>query len=165
MRLLNFINDRVARAEESLICLFLLAMILLAFLQVAARNLFSTGILWADSFVRILLLWVGLLGAALATRLNQHLSIDVFTKFLGGRSRRLIGVFVKLFAGIVCLYLFNAAVGFIRLEKEAGSEFFTSVPNWSVELMIPIALVLMPFHFFVSVLNDLHELHRGRGKG
>ncbi|MBI2083973.1 MAG: TRAP transporter small permease [Deltaproteobacteria bacterium] len=164
MRLLNFINDRLARIEESFLCLFLLAMILLAFLQVVSRNLFSTGLLWADAFVRLLLLWVGFLGAALATRLNQHLSIDVFTKFLGGRSRKLIGIFVKIFATIVCLYLYQAAVQFVRLEKEAGSEFFSSIPNWSVELIIPMTFILMSFHFSVAILNDMKELLAG-GKG
>lgn len=165
MRLLNFIDDRLAQAEESLLCLSLFAMILLAFLQVVSRNLFSAGILWADAFVRILLLWVGMLGAALATKLGQHLSIDAFTKFLGGRSRRLVGVFIKLFAGIVCLYLLDASADFIRMEKEAGSEFFTSIPNWSIELIIPITFVLMPFHFFVSVLNDLTAMRPFRSRG
>ncbi|MBI4373365.1 MAG: TRAP transporter small permease [Deltaproteobacteria bacterium] len=164
MRLLNFINDRLARIEESFLCLFLLAMILLAFLQVVARNLFSTGLLWADAFVRLLLLWVGFLGAALATRLNQHLSIDVFTKFLGGRSRKLIGIFTKVFATIVCLYLYQAAVRFVRLEKEAASEFFHSLPNWSIELIIPVTFILMAFHFSVAILNDMKELLAG-GKG
>lgn len=165
MRLLNFINDRLAQIEESFLCLFLFAMILFAFLQVVARNLFSTGILWADAWTRILLLWVGMLGAALATRLNQHLSIDVFAKFLGGRAKRLVAIFVKLFATIVCLYLFEAAVRFIRLEKEAGGTFFGSIPNWSVELILPTTLILMPFHFFVSVLNDLHQMREARSKG
>ncbi len=164
MRLLNFIDDRLARAEESLLCLGLLAMILLAFLQVVSRNLFSTGILWADSFVRILLLWVGMLGAALATKLGQHLSIDAFTKFLGGRSKRLVDIFVKLFAGIVCLYLLNASADFVRLEKESAGEFFQSIPNWTVELILPVTFALMAFHFAVWVLNDLKGLAGSRGK-
>ncbi|MBI2982218.1 MAG: TRAP transporter small permease [Deltaproteobacteria bacterium] len=161
MRLLNFINDRLARIEESFLCLFLLAMILLAFLQVVARNLFSTGLPWADAVVRLLLLWVGFLGAALATRLNQHLSIDVFTKLLGGRSRKLVGIFIKSFAAIVCLYLLKSSIEFIRLEKESGSEFFTSIPNWSVEMMIPITFILMPFHFLALILNDIRDLSIG----
>ena len=158
MRPLNFINHWLGRIEGFLLGFFLISMTLLAFSQVVARNLFSTGLLWADAFVRLLLLWVGFLGATLATQLGQHLSMDVLTKFIGDRTQKAIGILVKLFAGTVCIYLLRASIDFIQLEKGAGSEFYNSIPNWSIELIIPITFTLMPFHFFVAVLNDINVL-------
>lgn len=158
MRLLNFIDRGLARVEGFFLSSFLLIMILTAFAQVVARNLFSAGMLWADLLVRILLLWVGLLGASLATQLGQHLSIDVFTKFLGGRSQKVVSFFVKLFAAIVCLYLLQAAVGFIQSERDSGGRILESLPAWTTEVIIPIAFTLIPFHFLVSLLNDFEAL-------
>ncbi len=162
MRLLNFIDRGLARLEGFFLSFFLLVMILLAFAQVVARNFFSVGMIWADITVRTLLLWVGLLGASLATHLNQHLSIDVFAKFLGGRSRRVVGIFVKLFSVIVCLYLFMAASRFVQGERETGTRILETVPLWTTELIIPIAFALISFHFLVSILNDLTALFPGK---
>lgn len=158
MRLLKLIDERLARIEGILLALFLFAMILLAFLQVLSRNLFATGILWADAIVRALVLWIGLLGATLATQRGQHLGIDVLTKFVGGRFQKGVGVFVKLFAAAVSLLLLKASINFVQFEREAGSEFFRLLPYWVVELVIPITFILIPFHFLVGILSDLSIL-------
>lgn len=162
MRLLNFIDRELARIEGICLFLFLLAMILLAFAQVVARNFFDTGILWADAVVRALILWVGLLGAVLATQKGQHLTIDILTKFLPPACRKALGILLKVFATVVCLYLLQDAIHFVETEKSVGSHFFENVPHWVVELVIPITFALMPFHFLVSALNDCLEFLGGK---
>lgn len=133
-------------------------MILLAFLQVIVRNFFDTGLLWAEAIVRLLVLWVGFLGAMLATKKGQHICMDVFTKFMGETSRTLVGILMKILAAVVCLFILKAAWTFVLSERESGSEFFKNVPYWWVEIIIPTAFLLIPFHFLVAVLNDFRSL-------
>ena len=51
-------------------------MVSVAAWQVLARNLFGGGILWGDSFVRALVLWVAFVGAMVASRSDNHINID-----------------------------------------------------------------------------------------
>ena len=54
MNLLYRLDEKISRVEQVLIAALLTVMILLAFLQIVLRNFFSTGIDWADSLVRYL---------------------------------------------------------------------------------------------------------------
>ena len=53
--------------------LLLTGMILLATTQILMRNLWDTGLAWADPSLRIAVLWVALLGALAATRDDNHI--------------------------------------------------------------------------------------------
>ena len=56
-------------AETALLSVILAAMILLATYQITLRNFFAAGLPWADEALRIMVLWLAMLGAA---RLAMH---------------------------------------------------------------------------------------------
>jgi len=47
--------------EDALLVFSLLAMLCIALLQIILRNGFDSGMLWAESFSRVLELWIGML--------------------------------------------------------------------------------------------------------
>ena len=49
--------------ENAILVSVLTSMVLVATYQVIARNFFDTGLLWGDALVRVLVLWVALVGA------------------------------------------------------------------------------------------------------
>ena len=65
--------DRIHRVEDALLVILLSLMILLAATQILLRNFFDLGFVWADPLLRALVLWLGLIGATVATfwRLGQ----------------------------------------------------------------------------------------------
>ena len=65
------------RIEDGILVAILCLMIGLAALQIVLRNFLGAGIVYADMLVRILVLWIGLVGAMVAARQNKHISIDV----------------------------------------------------------------------------------------
>ena len=65
-------DDSLGRIEKFFVAGMLGVMILLAFLQIVLRNVFSSGISWGDPLVRYLVLWVGFIGASLATKESKH---------------------------------------------------------------------------------------------
>jgi TRAP-type C4-dicarboxylate transport system permease small subunit len=151
MTLLRSLDRFLVKAETALLVILLSAMILLSFSQVVLRNAFNTGILWADPLVRHLLIWAGFLGAAIATHEERHISIDALTKFFSPKLKALTQILTSLFAVIVCYYLADAALVFLRDEKGAGSEFVLSIPLWIAILIIPAGYALMALHFVVKI--------------
>ena len=75
------LDSYLARIEEFLLILILSSMVIFSFLQVVFRNIFSEGIPWADIFLRHLVLWIAFIGAALTTRYEKHISIDILSRF------------------------------------------------------------------------------------
>ena len=82
MKILEKINAWIEQTETALLVLVLGFMVVFAFLQVVLRNIFDEGILWGDILLRHLVLWVGFIGASLATREQKHINIDLFSRWL-----------------------------------------------------------------------------------
>ncbi len=152
------ILDRwLERAETTLIILIVLTMILLSFLQVVLRNFFSTSISWGDIFLRHLVLWIGFIGASLAAREGKHINIDVLSKLLSAKVKRISQVIVSLFSSMVCYFLMAASIGFVRMEQEGSSVLFAHIPTWTIQLIIPIGFGIMMFRFFVRALQMVFD--------
>ena len=153
MKLLRILDRFFSRVEYILLVVFLGSMVLLAFMQVILRNVFGTGIVWADTIVRHLVLWSGFIGAALATSDERHISIDALTKFLSPRARQVVMIFTSLFAIVVCYYLGIAAWGYVLEEQAHGGELVLSIPSWVAMLIIPSGYFLIAFHFLVRATD------------
>ncbi len=162
MKKLSLFNDWLGRIEAFFLCLFLFAMVFLAFLQVVMRNVFNAGIPWADSVVRLMVLWVGFLGAALATKLDQHLTIEVLTKFVPERIRHLTSIVVKVFACVVCYFLLCASLRFLASEQTTGEKFIHLFPSWWTLTIVPATFFLIPFHFLFLIARDIRYLVKGK---
>jgi C4-dicarboxylate transporter DctQ subunit len=106
----------IDRVEQTLVSILLSVMILIAFLQIILRNLFATGFTWGDPLVRNLVLWVGFIGAAIATREGKHISIDVVSQWVPSRGKIVLEVIIQLSSFIICGLLTFAAVKFVRKE-------------------------------------------------
>jgi TRAP-type C4-dicarboxylate transport system permease small subunit len=81
MPLIHWIHklyNLLLKIESALLITLLLSTILIAVAQIILRNLFDIGLFWAESYIRISVLWVVLLGATIASRNNEHIAIDFF---------------------------------------------------------------------------------------
>lgn len=139
-----------------------MGMVFLAFLQVVMRNVFNAGIPWADTVIRHLVLWVGFLGATLATKLDQHLTLEVLTKYLPERGRHLTSIAVKIFASVICYFLLCASFRFLADEKSTGQKFLDLFPSWWALSIIPATFILIPFHFFFGIVRDIQYFIKGK---
>ena len=151
MKILRAIDTALVRVETVLLVVFLGVMVVLSFTQVVLRNLFETGLLWADPLVRHLVLWAGFMGAAMATSTDRHISIEAFNKFLPERGRQLVHVVTSLFSAVACGFLADAAWRFIRDEYTSGGEMVLGIPSWVALLILPAGYLLLMIHFVLRV--------------
>jgi C4-dicarboxylate transporter DctQ subunit len=148
-------DEVIDRVEQGLITTLLSLMITIAFLQIVLRNIFATGITWADPLVRNLVLWVGFVGAAIATREGKHITIDVLPQWVPQQVKAIIGIIIQLFAAFICGLLTFAAVKFVRNEALMGSITFVGIPAWIPQLILPITFGIMALRFCLLALKDL----------
>jgi TRAP-type C4-dicarboxylate transport system permease small subunit len=151
-------DEVIDRVEQTLVSILLGLMILIAFLQIVLRNIFATGIAWADPLVRNLVLWVGFVGAAIATREGRHITIDVLPPWVPQQGKAIIGVIVQLFSAFICGLLTFAAVKFVRNEALMGSVTFLGIPAWVPQLILPVIFGIMALRFGLRSLRDLTTL-------
>lgn len=155
---LERIDHLIDRVEQILIVLFLSLMILIAFAQIVLRNVFTTGLAWGDPFLRNLVLWVGFIGATLATREGKHINIELVSRWLPSLGKNLIDSFIHLFSFSICGFLAYAALKFIKNEVQMGNMTFGGIPAWIPELILPATFLLMTLRFGLRSFKNLSEI-------
>ncbi len=146
----------IGRTEEYTLFGLVALILVLTFLQVILRKLpGNLSIKWVTMFARTSVLWVGLIGSAIAVARKKHISVDVLSKFLGAR-------------GLVLMNVLNYAVGLlILLVLYHGSLVYTLTKSWDVVLpntwipervftdVVPFLFLLMVWHQWVHWRRDI----------
>ena len=153
MQILRRFDHYLAKFESWVLVFLLALMVLLSFGQVVLRNVFDFGLLWADTFLRQLVLWVGFLGASLAVREKRHIAIDFIPNFLPERWLTPLRVVVDFFTGMISLFLLIAAWNFLQYEKESGSILFLDIPVWIFQTILPFSLGVIAIRFLFRSLG------------
>ena len=143
------------RAEDLLLAALLAATLLLAALQIVLRHGFDAGIAWGDPMLRVLVLWLGLLGALAATRERRHITIDVVARFLPARAKAAAGALTSAFACLVSATVAVHAARFVASELEFGSVAFAGIPAWALAVVIPFAFGMIALRCLLHVGLDL----------
>lgn len=150
------------RFEDAVLVALLLGMIILAGLDILARTLWSGGINWVPPLLRVMVLWLGLLGAMLATRSREHIAIDLINKMGGPRLKYALALVTSVFAAFVCLVIAYHSQRFVRFAYEFGDTGFAQLPAWPFQLVIPITFAVMALRFALHAIQDGQSL-LGRG--
>ncbi|THB80582.1 MAG: TRAP transporter small permease [Desulfobacteraceae bacterium] len=145
------------RVEDAVLVTLVLVMIVVAVAQIVLRNLFDSGLMWGDPLVRVLVLWVGLLGAMTASRADNHIRIDVITRYLPVLARRFTGIVIKLLTAVVCGSMAWISTKFIILEMEFPAKAFGSIPVWVCELVIPFVFFIISVRYLLMTLQDIRD--------
>lgn len=136
-----------------MLALLLTSMIGVAAAQVVLRNLFDGGFYWGDSAVRVAVLWVAMLGAMVASRKDEHIRIDIASRFVPPELKKLLARFVTLFTCVVLAIFAWYSYDFVRFEYEDGTIAFASVPAWVCEAIMPIGAGLMSLRYALLTLK------------
>ncbi len=164
MKILKALGNGVLFIERSVIVLLLSSMVILAFTQVILRNFFSMGFLWADPFLRHLVLWAGFIGASIATQQEKHITIDVITRFTSPRIANLIRIATNFFACYVTYQLAQAGWVFLQSEVESAEILLTigtiDLPAWYFQIIIPAGFALISIRFLVRTIEHILRIFR-----
>jgi len=156
MKAIKAFDRYFAHLEEGFVIVSLGTMVVIAFIQVILRNIFSTGISWADELTRHLVLWIGFVAGSLATREGRHISIDVLSRILPPNLKRLNDIVVSTGALIVTLILFKASLHFVSVERVYGETSGSlRLPIWVLECIFPIVFGMITLRFGIKVLEAI----------
>ena len=144
--------------EDGLLALILFTMVVLASSQVIMRNFFDSGFSWSDPLLRLLVLWLGLMGAMVATRLDRHITVDALLRILNPGLQRIARILTKLATAAVCALLAYHSVRMTAIDYEYQTLVIGAVPAWIGDLILPIAFAVMTLRLVLQTIM----LVRGR---
>ena len=154
--------DSAGRFVENVLLVALLAgMMLLSVGQIIAREVFETGLFWSGEIVRIMVLWLAMIGAVAACRENRHIRIDAISHLLSDKAVGAARLLVDTFAATVCAVIAWHAWRYLQLEIEFEETVLIDTPAWMAHAVVPVAFALMSYRFLVGVGEKGINLYLG----
>jgi len=148
---------RLEKLETKFCNLLSFLMSLVVVVQIFSRYIFNYSFVWAEEFVRYLMIWMVMIGAALVQSKNDHIRIDFFPLLAGPRGRRILETLFRLCTLIfltVLVYKGIKAVYFSRLFESPGLRISMVWPT----LAIPSGAMLMGLYTLSALFRDLYRL-------
>ncbi|MBT8090158.1 MAG: TRAP transporter small permease [Gammaproteobacteria bacterium] len=151
--------ERLERAgrflETAALVMLFSAMMLLAVGQIILREIFNTGFVWADELIKLMVLWLAMVGSIAAARENRHIRIDALSHVLPELGIQVIRIIVDLFAGFVCGVIAWQAWLYLQVEIEYADTVLVNIPAWIAHSIMPAAFLLISFRFVVLVVKQI----------
>lgn len=148
-------------AEDTALVVLLGTMVLMAVTQIVLRQFFDGTISWADELIKIIVLWLAMVGSIAAARDNRHIRIDVLSHVLPEKLVILSRMLVDLFAACVCAVIAWQAWRYLQIEIEWQETVLGEFPAWLAHSIVPGAFLLISYRFLVSIAAEVYEIVRG----
>ena len=156
----NKVLEVVHSVENWVLVAITAAIVLFSGTQIFLRNAFDSGIAWVPPMLGILVIWIGLLGALIATRNNAHIKINILTTYLADRYKPYAFTISHLFSATILSVLTYYSIEFVKLDFDSGMEAFGSVPVWVAQLVLPVTFLLMSIRYTVYTVLNIIEIVR-----
>ena len=154
--------DRFGRLLENVALVAMLGgMIVLAVGQIVLREVFDTGVIWADESLKLMVLWLAMIGSVAASRDNRHIRIDVLSHVLPDSMMKVSRAIVDLFAAVVCGVIAWHAWRYLQLEIEFEDQVLVDTPAWIAHIVVPVAFALVSYRFVILAVKDLGKIPGG----
>jgi len=144
-------------AEDTVLLIILISMILLAGVQIGLRNFFDTGLFWGDEMLRLMVLWLTVAGGLAASRMDKHISIEVLDRFLPAKAQWVVKIIIDLFTASICALFTWHSARFVMGSYEYGDTLMKNMPAWTMQIILPIGFGLMTYRHLVLAIKRLFK--------
>ena len=152
------------KVEDSVLIGLLLLMVFIAVFQIFARNLFDSGIRFGDELIRVLVLWISLMGAMVASRNNSHVNIDLISRYLPSHIKKISTILVGIFTSFICAVMSWFSFNFVMMEKLDNVIAFAGIPVWVCQSIIPVSFAVISFRYLLLSFATLFDSSKQNSK-
>ncbi len=124
--------------------------------------LIPNGLVWSQTLGLVLMLWVGVIGASMATREHRHLALDLGSKLwprsmlpkVQGLGNLVTSLFCLSLALLACVSLRDHFRDWSDTDGAGGVFPALAIPKWIAFAGVPIGFALMTVRFFAQSLES-----------
>jgi C4-dicarboxylate transporter DctQ subunit len=125
--------------------------------EVIARGVFRSPTIWSMEISTYGIAAICFLGLGWVLRQGRHLEIDLVLARLSERMRRAIGIATDAFSAAFCALLVWYGANFVEISYIIGSVSVSElrVPQWIIQLCLPVGFALLGLEFIARILVRL----------
>ncbi len=152
MRFITFIKKAsyvYGRVEDTLIAIFMTSVVLISVGQILLRWLHINGLVWADGFMRYSVLWIAMIGAAIAARDYQHITVDIPRLIVKGKKLYLARAILDFISAAIAVLLIIASWQNFQNELEMEQMAFANITTAEAIIIMPYCFLVITVRFII----------------
>ncbi len=129
-------------------------------IQVISRYVFNHSLVWSEELVRFLVVWLCMIGSAVANFDDSHMTINMIVERFPRPVQFVFYTVRQVLIFVFCAYCSYAS---IPLLKAAGNTQLGAlpIPGWSWRIAATIGLAVMALMTAIRWIMDLQRFCRG----
>jgi TRAP-type C4-dicarboxylate transport system permease small subunit len=148
----NIINSVI----QKLAIVLIIVLVITITIQVIFRSFF-TSFSWTEEVSRFLLIYLSMLGSAMAYNKDRHISVKLFHDKLKEKTSCIINIIINTLSLAFFVFLINFSIELIRRQQYQVSGAL-QVPMQYIYMSIPISMSAMLVFCLGKITYDLHKL-------
>ena len=156
-KIMQRINNALGRACEAALVAVLAAMAVAVFLQVIFRYVFHLPLFWTEEFARYCLVWASLLGAAVALKRGEHITVTLFLDRFPEKTRRIMGAVARISMTAILAVIMWGGVQLVIVTSAQISPALR-IPMAVPYMALPIGSAIMLFHVIAPITDRPDEI-------
>lgn len=149
-------------AEEILLVVCIITMVLVVFLQVIMRYVFNNSLSWSEELARMIFIWASWIGISFGQKRGEHIKIILLTDNLRGKAKLIV-----LFIADICtlaILIVLIIKGYEVMEKISmlgAKSPALYIPKWVPYASIPISCGLMATRVVKEMVTRFMRKEKG----
>jgi TRAP-type C4-dicarboxylate transport system permease small subunit len=147
------ILEGLTSLEKMIASILIFLLTTLVVIDVGAREIFRTGLPWAQKGAVYMMIWAGFIGAIIVCHKVEHLRPEVADKFWKGKARsfylRSHNLLVFAFTATMTFY----SCKYVLESREFGDRnIIIDMPMWFLQAVIPYSFFSMSLRYFYFII-------------
>lgn len=116
---------------------------------------FAGGFIWAQKLSLVMMIWVALLGASMATYERSHLSLEFGEKIWPAKALPYVKALALFVAAAFCAAAFWLAVDLVSAQRHEGLKVDANqwLPTWKAFVIVPYAFAAMAVRLLAQAVT------------
>jgi C4-dicarboxylate transporter DctQ subunit len=124
------------------------------FINVIGRYFFSTSFTWPEELARYIIVAVTFIGLGACAREDIHVSVDILSNKLKGRTAYMQQIVINLICTALSLYLSFISIRFTRLQYLGGNvSVALPIPTWVLYFAVSVGFVLAAYTYIAKTVQ------------
>ncbi len=158
-RFSNFLEKITGYVSMGLVAV----MLAVVMIQVILR-FFKASVPWSEELSRMLLIWIGMLGAGIAAKEGLHVGVDFLITLLPRSLQKTIGILINLILiAFLIFFTYQGYLSAVAAKRVMATTF--EITLFFPKLALPVGSILIAYHLFYFVVKDIYNLLTGAEKG
>jgi TRAP-type transport system small permease protein len=147
-------SERVNKFTSLICVVMILFMTAVVLAHVFFRYILDNPLTWGEEFARLIMVWAGLLGIGIALKGQDHVSIDMFTRKLSGKTLAWCNLSSRI---LIFTFLTLVFIWGVNVTIESYGTYLPAMGiSWAWSLCaVPVSAAIQLIHLISSILENM----------